>query len=178
MAENLTESQKAEIDQLLKESQILLNDKDYQGAIRRYSRILELNPDNDLAWHGIGFARAHLGRPDETNDDTKPKHDETQQNHEKTNNNIKKYLNSIRTHMPVVGKVVHFLFRWSIRPVALFVISMTAVAITALLTTLTGKIILAVIASWIAVNIFGIDHSITGLIKTVWENPLVIFEFF
>jgi|11BtaG_2_1085332.scaffolds.fasta_scaffold115696_2 hypothetical protein len=58
------------------------------------------------------------------------------------------------------------------------ILGVTALVITALINTAIGKVVLIGVASWIAVNIAGIDITdIKGLASMVKEDPTYIAEF-
>ena len=58
------------------------------------------------------------------------------------------------------------------------ILGVTALIITALINTAIGKVVLIGVASWIAVNIAGIDITdIKGLASMVKEDPTYIAEF-
>ena len=58
------------------------------------------------------------------------------------------------------------------------ILGVTALVITALLNTAIGKVVLIGIASWVAVNIAGIDITdLKGLASMVKEDPTYIAEF-
>lgn len=58
------------------------------------------------------------------------------------------------------------------------ILGVTALIITALINTAIGKVVLIGVASWIAVNIAGIDITdIKGLASMVKDDPTYMAEF-
>ena len=58
------------------------------------------------------------------------------------------------------------------------ILGVTALVITALINTAIGKVILIGVASWVAVNIAGIDITdLKGMVNMVKDDPTYVAEF-
>ena len=63
LAENLDLERSADL--LFDQGNILLVNEEYEEAIASYERAVEINPDDQDAWYGLGYALGNLGRYEE-----------------------------------------------------------------------------------------------------------------